>query len=212
MPIIVIAHEKGGCGKTTTSLNLVEVLKPDLIIDRDAHNNLSFINNIRSDDDQLNIVTPEHKADLIAALRQSEQGKLVFVDCGGFDSDLNRIAIASADLVITPANDDLPELIGLKHFNNTLAEISEEMNTHINTHVLWSRVHHSRTNFSDADSFLSNAQHLKRLTSTMPMRKIYPDTMKKHGLGVVAHTSSKYGAAARDMKALKTEITHLINT
>ena len=52
--IIVLAHNKGGVGKTTTALNLTEILKPDIVIDQDAHSNLVTLNSFREPSAQFN--------------------------------------------------------------------------------------------------------------------------------------------------------------
>lgn len=123
--IIVVAHNKGGVGKTSIALNLAASLKPSLIIDQDLHQGLAIINQLRYK--QLPVVTCETKSELIDALKKSDSNNDVLVDCGGFDSDLNRIAIAAADLVIVPANGDITEKIGLRRFDEMLIQLSEEM-------------------------------------------------------------------------------------
>lgn len=208
--IIVLAHNKGGVGKTTTALNLTEILEPDIVIDQDAHGILVTLNSFREPSAQFNVLSGLSKNELIAQLQQSEQGKLILVDCGGFDSKLNRIAVALSDLVIVPANDDITEVIGLKSFDKTLSEISKEMGTPINGRVLFTRVHPLRKKFDDVESFLNNAQHLSRLTTTIPTRKDYGKAALD-GMGVTNHHKTKYSDAARDIKALANEIKALLN-
>jgi len=208
--IIVLAHNKGGVGKTTTALNLTEILKPDIVIDQDAHSNLVTLNSFRDEGTQFNVKAGLSKSELIEQLKQTEQGKLILVDCGGFDSELNRIAVALSDLVIVPANDDITEVIGLKSFDKTLSEISKEMGTNINGRVLFTRVHPRRKKFDDVESFLNNAEHLSRLNTTIPTRKDYGKAALD-GMGVTAHPKTRYSDAARDIKALAEEVSALLN-
>lgn len=208
--IIVLAHNKGGVGKTTTALNLTEILKPDIVIDQDAHSSLVTLNSFREPNSQFNVLSGLNKNQLIAQLKQSEQGKLILVDCGGFDSKLNRIAVALSDLVIVPANDDITEVIGLKIFDKTLSEISKEMGTNINGRVLFTRVHPRRKKFDDVESFLNSSDHLSRLKTTIPTRKDYGKAALD-GMGVTNHHKTKYSDAARDIKALANEINALLN-
>jgi len=51
--------------------------------------------------------------------------ELILIDSGGFDSDLNRIAIIGADLVITPVSNNLIEIYGLEAFKKILQELKE---------------------------------------------------------------------------------------
>lgn len=201
--IITIAHNKGGVGKTTLALNLASLLKPDVIVDQDTHQSLVILNRLR--DEALPVVTCSSRTDLMAILRQSDQGKTILIDCGGFDSNVNRLAVAAADLVIVPANDDTTELIGLRHFNQVLAELSKEMGSHITGHVLFNRVHPNRRKFEDVEAFLANAEHMKRLDTIIPRRKHYPDALA-NGAGVTEYKATKYSDAAREMVRLVDEI------
>lgn len=63
-------------------------------------------------------------SDLIDA---REKGKTVLVDCGGFDSALTRTAVALADIIISPVNDDPSDILGLQESSTVLNEISDEM-------------------------------------------------------------------------------------
>lgn len=207
--IIAIAHNKGGVGKTTNTLNLAEALKPSYLIDQDVHRPLTAINNLRSDKNRFVVKSFETKVDLIATLQQAEND-LVLADCGGFDSELNRIMIAASDLVIVPANDDLTELIGLQQFDGILAQISHQMEKNIQAKVLFCRTQPGRRNFSDVEEFLNHAQHLSRLDSVLPRRKTFPNALAK-GYGVLGLSNTKYSDAGMEVKALANEIKELMN-
>ncbi|WP_149983316.1 ParA family protein [Pseudoalteromonas rhizosphaerae] len=208
--IIVLAHDKGGVGKTTTALNLAEILKPDIIIDQDTHNNLVILNQLRDEKDQLNVLSNLNKSELINALSKSAQGQLILVDCGGFDSELNRIAIAASDMTIVPANDDINEVVGLKRFNKTLEQISNDMGEKITGHVMFTRVHPSRKKFTDVESFINNSDNLARLQTVIPTRKWHA-MAALDGYGVTNHKKTKYSDAAREVTALATEIKTRLN-
>lgn len=206
--IIVVAHNKGGVGKTSIALNLAASLKPSLIIDQDLHQGLAIINQLRYK--QLPVVTCETKSELIDALKKSDSNNDVLVDCGGFDSDLNRIAVAAADLVIVPANGDITEKIGLRRFDEMLIQLSEEMEQHINVHVLFNRVHHAKRNFGEIEDFISSSKHMTRLNTVIPFRKVYPTAMEE-GLSVIEYQPTKQSVAAKEVKSLAKEIKSLLN-
>lgn len=205
--IIAIAHNKGGVGKTTLALNLAATLKPDIIIDQDTHQNLVILNGLR--EQTMNIVICDDQHSLIKQLKKSELGQTILIDCGGFDSDINRVAIASADIIIVPANDDINELIGLRRFDQVLGELSEEINMHISAYVLFNRIHPQRKRFEEAEKFLSHAKHLTRLESVISRRKEYPLTAAK-GYGVTECKATKYSDAARETQRLSDEISTLM--
>lgn len=207
--IIAIAHNKGGVGKTTNTLNLAEALKPSFLIDQDVHRPLTAINNLRDEKKRFIVKSFETKADLIDTLKKSETD-LVLADCGGFDSELNRIMIAASDLVIVPANDDLTELIGLQQFDGILSQISEQMEKDIQAKVLFCRTQPGRRNFADVEEFLNHAKHLSRLESVLPRRKTFPSALAK-GFGVLGLPNTKYSDAAMEVKSLINEIKELMN-
>lgn len=204
--IVTIAHNKGGVGKSTLTLNLGTLLNPDIIIDQDTHQSLIILNELR-EKNPLPVQACKTRDKMIEVLKQSDEGRTILIDCGGFDSDLNRLAVAAADMVIVPANDDTTELIGLRHFNQILADLSQELGQHIMGHVLFNRVHPSRKKFDDIERFLENAEHMIRLDSVIPRRKQFPDALT-HGLGVIEHKATKYSDAAREIKRLAIEIEH----
>lgn len=157
----------------------------------------------------LNVLLCRNQQALIEQLQKSETGKTILIDCGGFDSDINRIAIASADLIIVPANDDINELIGLRRFDQVLKELSTEMNTHIAARVLFNRTHPNRKYFDEAETFLLNAKHLTRLNSVISRRKEYPLAAAK-GYGVTELTNTQHSDAARETKKLNEEIKEIM--
>lgn len=207
--IIATAHSKGGVGKTTTALNLAALLKPDLIIDQDLHKGLSILNAQR--EQPYDVVVDHDSKELIRILRESsELNKLVLIDCGGFDSDINRKAIAASDLVIVPANDGPTEVIGLTQFDKTLAQISNEFDVAINAKVLLTRVNPNRKHFWDIEGFVERSKLMSKLTSKLPTRKEYSIAMYE-ALGVVEHPATKYSVASREVNALACEIRELLS-
>ena len=68
MPVITVAHHKGGSGKTTQSMHIAGDLTPDEIIDLDVHEGISVLNKLRPDDCKLPVSvftrSEEHTSEL----------------------------------------------------------------------------------------------------------------------------------------------------
>ncbi|OEE73432.1 ParA family protein [Vibrio splendidus] len=194
MPVICVANSKGGTGKTTVSLNLIHHLQPDFIIDLDFHKGLSDINRLGGN---LEIHRTQEKAQLLEWFE--DESKLVFVDTGGFDSTLNRIALSQSDFILTPTSDDPSDQLRLLDFDKIMADVSESVKEHLVAYALLNRVHHSRRSFDDFDELIGGLKHLERMPNVIPQSASLPKAAFK-GLPV------KSGTIAADFSKLAKEI------
>ena len=202
--IVAVAHNKSGVGKTTTVVQLAGELKPEIIIDLDAHQWIAIINGRRPVEQRWDVRAGLEKAALIKLLKAADE-HLVLIDCGGFDSELVRIAIAAADLIIAPSNDDITEQIGLVRFNRVLAEISQAAGEPIQAHVLMTRTNPSRKNFAAISDELAGLPHLTMMTSKLSRRADWANQMES-GLGVTERAATRSSAAGIEAKALAEEV------
>jgi chromosome partitioning protein len=105
---IVIANPKGGCGKTTTAVNLAVALCRDqyrvLIIDADRQGSVQRWVSVAPDGEEL----PFEVMGLTEPILHKEIPKkiqdydFIVVDCPPEKEDIPRSAVAAADLVIIP--------------------------------------------------------------------------------------------------------------
>jgi len=135
--IIVVGNEKGGSGKSTTSMHILiallteggRVAAMDLdgkqrTLTRYLENRQTFIakHNLRLAMPEHRVITesdlphkPEAEADEAARFvttvaELSPRHDFILVDCPGSDTNLARIAHSHADLLITPVNDSFIDI------------------------------------------------------------------------------------------------------
>lgn len=202
--VIVLAHQKGGVGKSTIASNIsVELAKIcDLsVIDLDMQKSLTYFNNIRNklglqNLDILNINSAE---ELKKSINQNK--KVLLIDVGGFDSDLNRIAILGADLLITPVSDAGIELVGLLAFRNILREIKKHRPDLVAS-ILLNKIH-TQTNASlkGINEFITSNPEFKQMNAILRYRVDYKKAFDK-GQSVVEVKNK----ATNEMKILIEEI------
>lgn len=215
MTVIAAAHNKGGTGKTTSSVHLIAELHPDDVIDIDVHKGISILNRLRPDDKKWPVSTFTNAKDLMAYIQQrDEAGKLVYVDCGGFDSELTRNVVAVADLVIVPANDSPTELIGLASFDQVLAKISEKLGFDLVTHVLLCKTPPNKKNFPEMESHIAESHHMKLLDNRLPYRtgRYGFQESLRNGQGITEIKNGRSSKAGRELRNLVTEIQTLLSS
>lgn len=209
--VIAVAIKKGGTGKSALSMNIAPEINPDIFYDTDDTPAVSTFNQFRSEESRWNVIRLTTKMDGVVdrfiseLLEAKESGKSVLIDCGGFDSALTRTAVAAADLIISPVNDDPSDILGLQEFSDVLREISEDMGEKKVAHVVLNKVHPSRTNFKDVDEYLSKFDNLVRMDTAVPMDKTVPSKFGE-GMGVVEHLTTRHGRAGNAMRSLFLDI------
>ena len=171
--IITIAHTKGGVGKSTLSWNLAHSIKAKgekvTIVDLDFQQTLFFINSIRDKED-IEVLQPQTGSELIEIF-EAYQGYLI-VDVGGFDNDINRIALSWADKIVVPISNSVTEVIGYKTFEAILEEID---NPFVN--IVLNNIHPLAKNFNDIYKAIATAEQTTLLKTIIRNRKVYKDTL-----------------------------------
>jgi chromosome partitioning protein len=162
---------------------------------------LTYFNNIRSKLglQSLDILNINSAEELKKSINQNK--KVLLIDVGGFDSDLNRIAILGADLLITPVSDAGIELVGLLAFRNILREIKKHRPDLVAS-ILLNKIH-TQTNASlkGINEFITSNPEFKQMNAILRYRVDYKKAFDK-GQSVVEVKNK----ATNEMKILIEEI------
>jgi len=208
--VITIAHQKGGVGKSTLALNLATELSkryPLTVVDLDFQKSLTIFNENRKEAglDPLHVVSAQDRKELMTLL-DGDEG-LVLVDSGGFDSDLNRIALLGADLVITPLSNNLIEIYGLESFKKILHDLKEIRQ--IRSHVLLNNVHpKTQKAIDEIREFVERSEEFFGMFETVIRRRSAFARSFEEGRSVVE--MDEKSTAAKEIKALLQEIESIL--
>ena len=201
--IITIAHSKGGVGKSLLSWHLAIALDVP-IIDLDFQKTLVYTNHIRTANGykSLEIIQPESPEAFATLMEEWDEEKDIIIDVGGFDSNLNRVAMYISDMIITPAVDRVTEMAGLYKFHQIIEELSENMETEIRADILLNDVSPTSKDFSVMEDLVSELPYFSLMKSVVAHRADFYKTMEE-GKGVSELKKSK---AKNEIEALILEI------
>ena len=226
--VITASHQKGGVGKTTVIWNLlIEFSKerPVSIIDMDMQENITHCLAIRKsikDNNSTNIEqleAPTTQKELINLLynKCEKEGRLVFIDLGGYDSDFNRMIMAASNVIITPVSTKFLELLGARTYETLLKQISKEWrndNKLISSIILnkinplaKTKSNTLKTKLENTLEYMENSDYFS-LFKTILRQRIEYEESPEVGKSVVEY--KPYSMAAKEVLSLKKEIKELI--
>ena len=183
--ILAVAHTKGGVGKSTLANNIAIALlllnKKVKIIDLDFQKTLYLTNQLRQMNEKgsLDVVHVQSREEIAELINSHNEDDYLVIDVGGFDSDINRIALLGSDFIITPLSDSVTEVFGLKTFETILAEIGVE-----NVHVLLNNISPSTKNLDHIIDGINEYKGMKVMNTIIRQRADFKRTMGM-GMGVV---------------------------
>lgn len=197
--IITLAHQKGGTGKSTLSWNLAIELrnkykkygyKTFMFVDLDNQESVTMTNRLRMQYEQepLEIIrfTDDERVGLEEFINSIDDDTLVIIDSGGYDADLNRLAIIASDFVITPVSSDYMEIFGLQKFKTILEELSEIKGETVKVNVLLNKIDPKLRDFEDIQDFIKEVENFILMDTVIRFRSDY-----KHSIG--------YGFSVREL-------------
>lgn len=198
--VITIGHTKGGVGKSTLGWNLAHSLHAAgevvRIVDLDFQQTLFFINAIAEMNNEatIEVLQPQTGSELLEIIEENH-GYLI-IDVGGFDSDINRIALSRADKILVPISPSITEVIGFKTFEAIIEDINA---TSIN--MVLNNIHPLQKDFTEIEKVV-NESGAKLLKTIIRQRKTYKDVLAL-GKSVFTYTDLK---ARDEIERLKDEL------
>lgn len=208
--IIAICNSKGGVFKTGTAYNLNSFLEHrcPILIDLDSQKSITYLNNIRQQFTKPFLVkTINTEKELETIIHDSNESNLYIIDTGGFDSSLTRIAIITADLLISPTSGNVVDLLGLNRFDTVLKELSNVKGEHIKTNVFINDVSPSTKHFDEIKDFINSSENFNLMSSIIRTRADFPNASNK---GLSVKEFNPIGKATIEFKSLTKEIEILL--
>ncbi len=198
--ILTVAHTKGGVGKSTLAWHLAHALIQDerkvTIVDLDFQQTLFFINSL-NENNIIEVKQPQTGDELIELFEKYEDDEYIIVDVGGFDNDINRIAISWADSIVVPISNSATEVLGFKTFEAILEEIDNPF-----VYVVLNNIHPLTKNFDLITEAIGDNPNIKLQNSIIRNRKVYKETL---GFGKSIF-DTKDTEAQNEIKRLKDEL------
>lgn len=206
--IIVVAHTKGGVGKSTIAWNIATALKDHYtieLIDLDFQRTLTYINQYRENPLEVKQIMDIKEFKKYAS--QDTNEKISIVDVGGFDSDVNRTAILLADVVITPVSDAGTELLGLIRFEKIIKEMSDLIGESIEIKILLNNISPQKKKLDELIEYINNKDNFSLFQTVLRSRADYGKAIDE-GLGVIEYKPTS--KAGEEMKQFINEIESII--
>lgn len=215
--IILLIHQKGGVGKSTMSLNIAYELKKHYsdisILDLDSQHSSVLFNKLRS---KKELPTIDCKTQIEVNLKSflatyiNNKDNLLIIDSGGYDSDINRLALLKADIIITPVGISQIEIFGLQKFVKILVHASKVAKKKITTNVLINNVDsRSQRRIEALKKHIREKSSFLNIFDTVIYARADYKFSYSEGLAVSEYNSR--GKACIEMAKLSSEINSLIN-
>lgn len=203
--IILIASQKGGCGKSTLATNIAAYLanqgKDILLVDADRQMSASQWSEDRAslEGELAYIPCVSRYDDIQLALKEYDDVyELVIVDTAGRDSLEMRSAMLAADLMLVPTRPTQFDLATLRHINKIVA-LAKENNPNLAARVVITMAQsNTKGDSNDAREFIQRFDNLSLCNTMIGDRKIFKES-NLTGLGLTEITgksqSDKTGQA-----------------
>jgi len=189
--IILIGNQKGGCGKSTTAVNICAELanqkKDVVLVDSDRQCTSANWAMDRADNEALPVVHCVQKYESIkeTLLDLDKRYEFVIVDAAGRDSRELRTGMLAAHLLLIPFRPSQPDLDTLPKMQEIIVQ-AKDLNPALKVVGLLTMVPTNPVinEKQEAIEYLQDYQEISLLNTVIYDRKVYRDAMS-NGIGVV---------------------------
>ncbi len=207
--IVLIGSQKGGCGKSTTAVNICAYLAKNghdvVLVDADRQCTAANWAMDRSGNKSLPVVHCVQKYDNVreTLLDLDKRYEYVVVDAAGRDSRELRTGMTAASLLLVPFRPSQPDLDTLPNLQEIITQ-AKDLNPELKVYGLITMaptnpvIHETE----EAREYLQDYPEIKLMDTILRDRKIYRDAMSD-GMGVVEMGNQK---ATEEIESLMKEI------
>lgn len=207
--ILLIGSQKGGCGKSTTAVNICAFLATNghdvVLVDADRQCTAANWAMDRSSNKSLPVVHCVQKYDNIreTLLDLDKRYEYVVVDAAGRDSRELRTGMTAATLLLVPFRPSQPDLDTLPNLQEIITQ-AKDLNPDLKVYglITMAPTNPVISETEEAREYLQDYPEIKILNTILRDRKIYRDAMSD-GMGVVEMGNPK---ATEEIESLMKEI------
>lgn len=214
--IILVGSNKGGCGKSTTVVNLAVAFAKDkkevIIIDADRQSTASRWSNDREYNQVQPYIQVLQKYDNLQPSLTQLQKKydVILVDVAGRNSREMLSAMLVADLLICPLQSSQPDLDTLVESNEQVVR-ALDFNPKLKTYI-YQTMASTNTKVKDKErdefvEYVKQFEAFKLIESINYFRKVYKDTISE-GKSIIEYNNDD---ATLEIKSLFNEVKQLIS-